>query len=89
MRIGVIGAGAWGTALAQVAAAGGEEVLLWAREPEVFASVNAAHENAVFLKGVPLGESIRATGDLGGRALSALVRRGANVRALVRSGTPA
>jgi len=65
MKIGVIGAGAWGTALAQVAAAGGEEVLLWAREPEVVDSVNAAHENAVFLKDVPLGPTIRATGELG------------------------
>jgi glycerol-3-phosphate dehydrogenase (NAD(P)+) len=64
MRIGVIGAGAWGTALAQVAAAGGEEVLLWAREPEVIESINAAHENAVFLKGVPLSRTIRATGAL-------------------------
>ena len=37
-RIGVIGAGAWGTALAQVAAARGHETLLWAREPEVVAA---------------------------------------------------
>jgi len=65
VRIGVIGAGAWGTALAQVAAADGEEVVLWAREPEVVEAVNAAHENIVFLKGVKLEETIRATGDLG------------------------
>ena len=45
MKIGVVGAGAWGTALAQVAAAGGEEVLLWAREPEVVEAINEAHEN--------------------------------------------
>jgi glycerol-3-phosphate dehydrogenase (NAD(P)+) len=64
MRIGVVGAGAWGTALAQVAAAGGEEVLLWAREPEVVEAVNQTHENNVFLKGVPLSGSIRATGGL-------------------------
>ena len=37
-RLGVVGGGAWGTALAQVAAAGGEETLLWAREPEVVAA---------------------------------------------------
>jgi glycerol-3-phosphate dehydrogenase (NAD(P)+) len=37
-RIGVIGGGAWGTALAQVAASGGSDTLLWAREPEVCAS---------------------------------------------------
>ena len=64
MKIGVIGGGAWGTALAQVAARGGEPVLLWARESEVVESVNASHENSQFLAGVPLSESIRATGDL-------------------------
>ena len=64
MKLGVIGAGAWGTALAQVAAAEGEQVLLWAREPEVVEAVNAAHENSIFLKGVALSASIRATGDL-------------------------
>lgn len=63
MRIGVIGGGAWGTALAQVASRGGE-VLLWAREAEVVASINAAHENAVFLAGIALSPAIRATGDL-------------------------
>ena len=60
MRIGVIGGGAWGTALAQVAARGGE-VLLWAREPEVVASVNADHANPLFLPNVPLSRAIRAT----------------------------
>lgn len=64
MRIGVIGAGAWGTALAQVSAAGGEPVLLWAREPEVLDAVNGAHENSLFLPGVPLSPSIRATGNI-------------------------
>ncbi len=64
MRIGVIGGGAWGTALAQVAAAGGEPVLLWAREPEVVESINDAHENSLFLPGVPLGPQVRATGRL-------------------------
>ncbi|MCX8474357.1 MAG: NAD(P)-dependent glycerol-3-phosphate dehydrogenase [Sphingomonas sp.] len=64
MRIGVIGAGAWGTALAQVAARGGRPVTLWAREPEVVESVNGAHENRQFLAGVSLADSIRATGDL-------------------------
>lgn len=64
MKIGVIGAGAWGTALAQVAAAEGEEVLLWAREPEAVDAVNRANENPLFLPGVPLSPSIRATGDM-------------------------
>ncbi len=63
-RIGVIGGGAWGTALAQVAAAGGEEALLWAREPEVVESINGTHENRLFLPGIPLAPAIRATADL-------------------------
>ncbi|SMF63454.1 NAD(P)H-dependent glycerol-3-phosphate dehydrogenase [Allosphingosinicella indica] len=61
MRIGVIGGGAWGTALAQVAAAGGEETLLWAREPEVVEAVNLRRENSVFLPGISLSTAIRAT----------------------------
>ena len=63
MNIGVIGGGAWGTALAQVAATGGE-TMLWALEPEVVESVNAAHENAVYLPSIPLAPGIRATSEL-------------------------
>ncbi len=63
-RIGVIGGGAWGTALAQVAAAGGQETLLWAREPEVVDGVNRRHENGLFLAGIPLNHAIRATGEI-------------------------
>lgn len=65
MRIGVIGGGAWGTALAQVAAAGGEQVQLWAREAEVVAAINADHRNPLFLADVILSPAIRATGSLG------------------------
>ena len=64
MTIGVIGGGAWGTALAQVMAGGGHDVRLWAREPEVIESINGAHENRVFLPGLPLSERIVATGTL-------------------------
>ncbi|MFW2851102.1 NAD(P)H-dependent glycerol-3-phosphate dehydrogenase [Sphingomonas sp. TX0543] len=60
MRIGVLGGGAWGTALAQVAARGGD-VMLWAREPEVVLAINASHTNPLFLPGVPLSPAIRAT----------------------------
>jgi len=63
-KLGVIGGGAWGTALAQVAAFGGRETLLWALEPEVVQAVNARHENSVFLPGLPLDPAIRATTDL-------------------------
>ncbi len=62
-RVGILGGGAWGTALAQVAAAGGE-TLLWAREPEVAASINNQNENKLFLPGVDLDPSIAATTDL-------------------------
>ena len=65
MRLGISGGGAWGTALAQVAAVGGRETLLWALEPEVVESINRAHENAAFLAGVSLDPAIRATSNLG------------------------
>ena len=63
-RLGVIGGGAWGTALAQVAACNGRETLLWALEPDVVDAVNTRHENPVFLPGLPLDPAIRATADL-------------------------
>jgi glycerol-3-phosphate dehydrogenase (NAD(P)+) len=64
MKLGVIGGGAWGTALAQVAAASGDPVMLWAREADVVESINISHENQLFLAGVPLSKAIRATSDL-------------------------
>jgi glycerol-3-phosphate dehydrogenase (NAD(P)+) len=64
MTIGIIGAGAWGTALAQVVAQNGEPAILWAREPEVVEAINAAHENPLFLPGVPLSPTILATHSL-------------------------
>ena len=63
-RIGVAGAGAWGTALAQMLGADGREVTLWAREPELVEEINASHANSLFLPGARLAPSIRATGDL-------------------------
>jgi glycerol-3-phosphate dehydrogenase (NAD(P)+) len=60
---GIIGGGAWGTALAQVCARAGLAVTLWAREAEVVAAINAGHENPLFLPGVALDTAIRATGD--------------------------
>jgi glycerol-3-phosphate dehydrogenase (NAD(P)+) len=67
-RLGIIGGGAWGTALAQVAASGGRETLLWAREAEVVAAVNERRENPLYLSGVSLSPRIRATDDLAGLA---------------------
>ena len=64
MRCGVIGAGAWGTALADLLARNGHEVSLWAREGDVVESINRRHENARFLAGAPLDAGVRATGRL-------------------------
>lgn len=63
-RAGILGGGAWGTALAQVCARAGREVLLWAREPEVVDAINQGHANPFFGKGAPLEPQIRATGNL-------------------------
>jgi glycerol-3-phosphate dehydrogenase (NAD(P)+) len=68
-RVGVLGGGAWGTALAQVCARAGLEPTLWAREAEVVASINETHENRLFLPGVTLDAAVRATerlSDVGG-----------------------
>ena len=64
-RIGVIGAGAWGTSLATVAHRAGRDVRIWARESDVVTAINTVHENTPFLPGVPLAPQIRATLDLG------------------------
>ena len=64
MKLGIIGGGAWGTALAQVASAGGRETIVWALEPEVVESISSAHENRLFLAGIPLNPAIRATSDM-------------------------
>jgi len=62
-KIGVIGAGAWGTALAQVLSEGEQQLLLWAREPETVDQINRKHENRSFLPDHPLREAIVATQD--------------------------
>ncbi len=60
-QIAVIGAGAWGTTLANLLARKGCAVRLWAFEPEVTRLVNDQHENASYLPGVRLQDSLRAT----------------------------
>lgn len=69
-RIGVIGAGAWGTALAIVAAQRGP-VTLWAREPDVVEAVNRERANPRFLPGVALPPQVTATGDMAALAACA------------------
>jgi len=61
MRCAVVGAGAWGTALADLLARNGLETALWAHEPDVAASVNDSHENRRFLAGLPVSAALRAT----------------------------
>ena len=63
-RIGIVGAGAWGTALAQVLSDGQDRLCLWAREPEVVEQINEERENRLFLPGYPLRENILATSNL-------------------------
>jgi glycerol-3-phosphate dehydrogenase (NAD(P)+) len=63
-KVGVIGGGAWGTALAQVAASAGNDVLLWAREPEVVEAINRHHENRTFLPDRKLSDAVRASTSL-------------------------
>ncbi|HQR90931.1 MAG TPA: 3-hydroxyacyl-CoA dehydrogenase NAD-binding domain-containing protein, partial [Caulobacter sp.] len=65
---GVIGAGAWGTALAQVCARAGLKVTLQAREAEVVESIAAQRENSLFLPGVVLEPEIAAVADMAGLA---------------------
>ncbi|HEX2840787.1 NAD(P)H-dependent glycerol-3-phosphate dehydrogenase [Hyphomicrobium sp.] len=60
-RIGVIGGGAWGTALAQTLALSGRDVVLWAREPETVDDINTRRVNRAFLPGVSLDRRILAT----------------------------
>ncbi len=62
-RIAVLGAGSWGTTLADLLARKGNEVRLWAYEPEVVESVNRARENTLFLAGIELHEGVRAYAD--------------------------
>ncbi len=64
-RIDIIGAGAWGTALALRAAERVPDVRLWAFEPEVAEAINTRHRNPRYLEGVVLPDRIRASADLG------------------------
>ncbi|MEM7777490.1 MAG: NAD(P)H-dependent glycerol-3-phosphate dehydrogenase [Pseudomonadota bacterium] len=67
--IGVMGGGAWGTALAHRLALNGRSVLIWAFEPETVDAINTHHTNPLFLADIPLSHALRATSDLS--ALSA------------------
>lgn len=63
-KVGVVGAGAWGTALAIVLRRAGLDVMLWAREEQVLADIQSIQENKIFLPGIKLDAAIQITGDL-------------------------
>lgn len=92
MRCAVMGAGAWGTALADLLAASGHEVKLWALETDVVSAVNTRRENPVFLAGFTLAESLVATHDHGealeGAQLVVYAAPSQHLRSVVRQGAP-
>ena len=86
MKAGVIGAGAWGTSLAQLMAADGQDVALWALEPDVVDAINGRRENPLFLPGIALAPTIRASGamtDLSDCDLLLVVSPAQHLRAVV------
>ncbi len=93
MRCAVIGAGAWGTALADLLARNGHDVALWAREPDVIESVNEFHENTTFLAGARLDAGVVAESDLAaaceGAALVLVATPSHVLRNMARSAAPA
>jgi len=89
--VGVIGGGAWGTALALVCARAGLETTLYAREPEVAEDVNVRQENRTFLPGVALDPGIRAVSSpeaLEGRDLYLNVTPAQHLRSSLRAFAP-
>ena len=70
-RVGVIGGGAFGTALACVVRRSGHDTVIWAREPEVVLAINRDSANPVFLPGIRLAPGIVATEDIGAGAARA------------------
>jgi glycerol-3-phosphate dehydrogenase (NAD(P)+) len=62
--VGVLGAGAWGTALAQVCARAGLDVSLWSHDPAVARTITETRENPLFLPGVRFDERVVATTDM-------------------------
>jgi glycerol-3-phosphate dehydrogenase (NAD(P)+) len=90
MRCAVVGAGAWGTALADLLATNGCDVRLWALEPDVAEAINTRHENSRFLAGSALAPSLTATNDLNDALFAARLVvyavPSAHLRAVARAG---
>ena len=91
-RYAVLGAGAWGTALADLLARNGHEVALWAFEADVVAGINERHENARFLGGAPLHPALRASGNfseaLAGASLVCVATPSQHVRSILDRAAP-
>ena len=82
--IGIVGGGAWGTALGQTMRLAAREVTLWAREAQVVAEINAANANTLFLPGVALDAQLKATpnlADIAARDIILMVAPAQHVRA--------
>jgi glycerol-3-phosphate dehydrogenase (NAD(P)+) len=62
-RVAVFGSGSWGTAFSLVLADAGNDVVMWARRPELSDTINARHENVDYMPGIALSAAIRATHD--------------------------
>jgi len=62
--IGVIGAGSWGTTLADMLAKKGHRVTLWVYEQELVGEMQASRENSIYLPGIRLAEKLQITGSL-------------------------
>ncbi len=91
-KVAVLGAGAWGTALAFLLADKGDDVVLWSRRPELSQAINTAHENARYLPGIPLPQNLRSTPDLGdamaGATMTVFVVPSHGTREVARAAAP-
>ena len=88
-RCAVVGAGAWGTALADLLARNGHDVRIWAYEWDVVEAINRSHENRRFLKGSKLDARVRAYADIGesleGAELATIATPSHVMRSIIRA----
>src|SRR5512147_2120403 len=91
-NIGVIGAGSWGTTLADLLAKKGHTVTLWAYEPELVSEMAATGINSIFLPGISLSPRLKFTGSLreavAGKELILFVVPSQVVRIVVKNALP-